>query len=104
MRVQPGSRWDDGCKEGFKPRKGKWYQMFQTVSDKPYTPAFETAEELACWCADHPWGSEIDSPVPYETWLRFINGPGWAPSMVMVNGRMMSGVEFTAEPPTGEQR
>jgi hypothetical protein len=87
-RVAPGADWQR--KERGAPlldenplfTPGTWFQMWQTVSDKPYTPAFETAEELARWCADHPWGMEVDSPVPYETWLRFINGPGWAPSMV----------------------
>ena len=58
----------------------------QTVSDKPYTPAFETPEELARWCADHPWGMEVDEPVSYETWLRFITGLGWAPSMMGTSG------------------
>lgn len=87
-RVAPGADWQRQGKghpvlpEDPPYTSGTWYQMWQTVSDKPYTPAFATAEELARWCAGHPWGMEVDSPVPYETWLRFINGPGWAPSMV----------------------
>ena len=88
-RVAPGADWQRRAKNAplldedppFTP--GAWFQMWQTVSDQPYTPAFETAEELARWCADNPWGMEVDRPVPYETWLRFINGPGWAPSMVI---------------------
>ena len=94
MRVKEGALWGDTCREGMKPKKGAWFQMWQTVSDKPYTPAFETAEELAHWCADHPWGMELDNPIPYETWLKFINGPGWAPSMMgMAGGAVTSGVQ-----------
>lgn len=91
-RVAPGADWQRQGREApllpedppFMP--GAWFQMWQTVSDKPYTPAFETSEELARYCADNPWGMEVNSPVPYETWLRFINGPGWAPSMVATGG------------------
>jgi hypothetical protein len=35
----------------------------------------------------------VGSPVPYETWLRFIHGPGWAPSMVMDANGIQSGVD-----------
>ena len=92
-RVAPGSEWEDYSKPGpaqldedppYQP--GAWFQMWQTVSDKPYTPAFETAEELAQWCADHPWGAEKDNPIPAEVWLQFINGPGLAPSAVASAG------------------
>jgi hypothetical protein len=98
-RVAPGAEWQRKERDAplmdedpqFTP--GAWFQMWQTVSGKPYTPAFETAEELARWCADHPWGMEVGSPVPYETWLRFIHGPGWAPSMVMDANGIQSGVD-----------
>lgn len=69
------------------------FQMWQTVSDEPYTPVFSTAEELARYCAANPWGGECDRPVSYAVWLNFINGPGWAPSMVIVDGVTMPGVE-----------
>jgi hypothetical protein len=77
-----------------KPPAG--YQMWQTVSDRPYSPVFATAEELARWCSLNPWGAERDNPVSYETWLRFINGPGWAPSMIATNGNMQTGVHALA--------
>lgn len=82
-RVKPGAEWGDHLHKAPRKSKGNWYQMWQTVSDMPYTPAFETAEELARWCADHPWGAERSRPVSYDRWLAFINGPGWAPSLVM---------------------
>jgi len=83
-----------------KRTRGKFYQMWQTVSDQPYTPAFKTPEELARWCADHPWGMEVENPVPYESWLKFIKGPGWAPSMMGMAGNVTSGVEYMANKPT----
>ena len=102
-RVAPGAEWQRTGK-GFPVMEedppytpGTWYQMWQTVSDKPYTPAFETAEELARWCADHPWGMEVDSPIPYEAWLKFIKGPGWAPSMMGTEGAVTSGVQAMAD-------
>lgn len=82
--------------EGEEPPVGAGYQMWQTVSDQPYTPVFATAEELALFCASNPWGAEVSNPVPYGTWLCFINGPGWAPSMAMTNGAFVSGVEMMA--------
>lgn len=96
-RVAPGSDWQQ--KEGpvMDENPGDWYQMWQTVSDKPYTPAFETPEELARWCADHPWGIELSYPLSYETWLKFITGPGWAPSMMGTGGSVTSGVEYMAQ-------
>lgn len=94
MRVKEGAPWGAECEERMAPEKGDWFQMWQTVSDKPYTPAFATAEELAAWCANHPWGMEKDNPVSYETWLKFIQGPGWAPSMMGMAGNVASGVEF----------
>lgn len=99
-RVAPGSEWQqkDGpvMEENPDYMPGDWYQMWQTVSDKPYTPAFETPEELARWCADHPWGMENAAPVSYETWLKFVTGPGWAPSMMGTEGNVTSGVEYMA--------
>lgn len=97
-RVAPGSAWQPQTgplvlEENPPFTTGDWFQMWQTVSDKPYTPAFATAEELARWCADHPWGMEKDNPIPYETWLKFTNDPGWAPSMMGTAGAVTSGVE-----------
>lgn len=59
------------------PVRKSWvgYQMWQTVNDRPYTPTFATPEELARWCADHPWGAHRDSPPSYETWLQIHQRP-----------------------------
>lgn len=75
-----------------EPPVGEGWQMWQTVSDGPYTPVFKTPEELARYCADNPWGAEVASPVSYEQWLSFIKGPGLAPSLVVADGQLVSGV------------
>lgn len=94
MRVAPGAAWGDHLIESPPIKAGNWYQMWQTVSDKPYTPAFETPEELARWCAAHPWGLENQSPVSYENWLQFIHGAGLAMSAALLDDKIVSGVEL----------
>ena len=94
-RVIPDAEFGEQMAEGSTPVKGDWWQMWQTVSDKAYTPAFATPEELARWCAEHPWGAEVDNPVSYDRWLAFIIGPGWAPTMTRYAGEgVMTSVEF----------
>jgi len=64
------------------PPDGEGYQIWETVSEgSPISPVFATPEELAQHMAGRPWGA--DSGSSYESWLRFIVGPGWAPSGVM---------------------
>lgn len=73
------------------PPKGDGYQIWETVSEgSPISPVFSTPEALARHMAKTRYGA--DTGTSYETWLKFILGPGWAPSMVMQNGRMESGV------------
>lgn len=77
------------------PPKGDGYQIWETVSEgSPISPVFATAHDLARHMAGTKWGA--DDGTPYETWLKFIEGPGWAPSMVMQGGVMKSGVEAAA--------
>lgn len=80
-----------------KPPKGPWYQMWETVSEgSPISPAFETVEELARWLADNRSGS-VDQGISYDKWLAFIRGPGWAPSLIVNEKGVMSGVEAASE-------
>ena len=75
-----------------EPPIGEGYQLWETVSEgSPITPVFATAEELARHLAGTRWGA--DKGTPYETWMKFIVGPGWAPSGFIMNGEVMSGVE-----------
>lgn len=81
--------------EGWEPSEppaGKSWQVWETVSEgSPISPAFEDPRELAKWLAGNRKGS-IDEGVSEEKWLAFIVGPGWAPSMVVGAGGLVSGV------------
>lgn len=77
-----------------EPPSGEGYQLWETVSEgSPISPVFATPEELADWLVTPGNGSEVDRKTTREGWLSFIRGPGWAPSLVMVGGRVMTGVE-----------
>lgn len=74
------------------PPSGPGYQLWETVSEgSPISPVFPTPEALARWLVDHPWGS-CDREVSYDQWMAFLRGPGWAPTLVAVNGELHSGV------------
>jgi hypothetical protein len=75
-----------------EPPTGDGYQIWETVSEgSPISPVFATPEELARYMATTRWGADKDTSS--ETWLRFINGPGWAPSMVMDANGIRTGSE-----------
>ena len=76
-----------------EPPEGPGWQMWETVSEgSPISPVFKTKEELARYLVNNRW-SRGES---FEQWLALIK-EGWAPSMVIVDGRCMSGVEFVSE-------
>ena len=65
----------------FEPPAGDGYQIWETVSEgSPISPVFSTAHDLAAHMATTRWGA--DQGTSFETWLKFIEGPGWAPSMI----------------------
>lgn len=73
-----------------EPPTGDGYQIWETVSEgSPISPVFATPEELARYMAGRKWGADKGSP--YEHWLAFIRGPGWAPSMVIADGVVRTG-------------
>ena len=75
---------------------GEGYQMWETVSDgSPISPVFATAEELASWLEKNPCG--IDAGTTTEQWLKFIKGPGWAPSIIENAGQLKTGVQYIAD-------
>lgn len=77
--------------EQIPPPAGDGYQIWETVSEgSPISPVFSTPEELARHMAGTRWGA--DDGTPYSVWLKFINGPGWAPSMVASDAGLQSGV------------
>lgn len=94
-----GSRWDSEEAEATaeawereEPPPGDAYQIWETVSEgSPVSPAFATAEELAEWMVAND--DSITRDTTREQWLAFINGPGWAPSLIGEAGKgLRSGV------------
>jgi hypothetical protein len=80
------------------PPEGEAYQLWETVSEgSPISPPKATPEALARWLADHGASSFGEQTESYETWLRFIMGPGWAPSAISHNGVFHPGVSAIAE-------
>jgi hypothetical protein len=86
-----------------------WWQVYETVTEgTPVTPPFATREELVQYLVangdfwDQKRRSEGNSNIPCGPWSlkqaqAFVFGSGWAPSMVVSNGRAMSGVEAVSE-------
>lgn len=68
-------------------------QMYETCSEgTPISPVMETPEELAQWLANNNASAFGSEGASYEAWLRVCLG-GYAPSAVMVDGKLTSGVE-----------
>lgn len=63
-----------------------------TTEGTPISPAFETPEELARWLADNGASAFGHDTASYEQWLAMARR-GWAPSMIVADGKIMSGVE-----------
>jgi hypothetical protein len=67
--------------------------MYETVSEgTPISPAFATPEELAKWLTDNNASAFGGHGASYDGWLRVAKG-GFAPSLVMGGGVMVSGVD-----------
>ncbi len=69
------------------------FQMYEDTSEgTPISPVMKTPEELAQWLVDNnasTFGHNMTAT--YEQWLYICNG-GWAPSAVVTNGHLESGV------------
>jgi hypothetical protein len=79
-----------------QPPKGKGYQLWETVTEgSPCSPVFARPEKLAAWLADNPSG--VTEGTSFEQWMRFIVGPGWAPSFMMDASGFKNGVEAMAD-------
>jgi hypothetical protein len=89
----------------WKDEEATWFQLWETVSEgTPVSPPFATKEELADHLAEHGdggWGASRPGGWGKERAYAFVMGDGWAPSMVLVGGQMMSGVEFVTTQPKG---
>lgn len=97
--------------------EGEGWQLWQTVSDGPTSPVFATAEELIDWMsqpvpeADRPHWDR--SPFPANpraqgwkrsTAERFVRGPGWIPSGMIIGGRMLDADEMVSNLATGSEK
>jgi len=90
--VDPANKEAYDAWQPTEPPEGEGYQIWETVSEgSPISPAFATPEELARYMAGKQWGADDGSS--YETWLKFITGPGWAPSMIMDENGIHTGPE-----------
>lgn len=77
--------------------------MYEDTSEgTPISPAFATPEALARWLADTGASAFGGMTATYEQWLATCKD-GRAVSMVMQDGRMMSGVEFQGDNPAKTQ-
>lgn len=73
------------------------FMMYEDTSEgTPISPAFSSPEELARWLADNKASAFGSDTATYEQWLRVARG-GWAPSMVVSDGELASGVAAFGE-------
>lgn len=108
--------WDGGPPEknmyrSYTDEEATWYQIFETVSEgTPVTPPCETKEELVTYLVKHGdyWDQkrrlEGTSGMPCAPWSEkaarnFVFGHGHMPSMVVVNGAILSGAELAEKMP-----
>lgn len=76
--------------ERTEPPEGEGWQMWQTVSDGPISPVFTTPQALAKFMAQSP---KYAGDMTQAQWMKFITGPGWAPSALgLEGGPILSGV------------
>jgi hypothetical protein len=86
------AKWRCDHWKQYEPPKGEGYQIWETVSEgSPISPVFATPGELAEHMSHTRWGA--DEGTTKDQWLRFILGPGWAPSMVADSKGIRSGVQ-----------
>jgi hypothetical protein len=87
----------------WKDDEATWFQLWETVSEgTPVSPPFATREALADHLAEHGdggWGASRPGGWGKERAYRFVMDDGWAPSMVVSDGKIMSGVEFVTTHP-----
>ena len=86
---------EHGCPDypGFHPPEGEGFQLWETTSEgSPISPVFSTAEKLAEYLEAEKVSSFASITCNYDQWLDFIKGPGWAPSAIIKNGVLSSGV------------
>jgi hypothetical protein len=98
--VHPDASGDYENWEPYDPPKGEGYQLWNTTTEgHPMSPVFDTPEKLATWLVKNKISTfGVGNTMSYDQWMRFIEGPGWAPSMVgnSATGELVTGAEFVA--------
>ena len=89
----------------WKPEEMTWYQVYETVTEgTPVTPPYATLDEIVDYLVQHGdfWDQKRRAegvstmrciPWPRDEAEAFVYGSGWAPSMVIHDGKIMSGTE-----------
>ena len=82
-----------------------WFQVYETVSEgTPVTPPFATQQEVVDYLVEYgDFGNQKRrsegksfmrcTPWPQEEAQAFVFGSGWAPSMIISEGKVMIGTE-----------
>jgi hypothetical protein len=79
-----------------EPPAGDGYQIWETVSEgSPVSPVFATPEELAAWMVANDTSTTKDTS--YDSWLKWINGPGWSFSCAVIDGEFKDGVQASVD-------
>lgn len=80
-----------------EPPSGDGYQMWETTSEgSPISPVFAQPRQLAEWLAENRGGT-IDDETTAEQWLEFIQGPRWAPTLIIDSSGVHTGVASLAQ-------
>lgn len=102
--MDEGAPHDPAYYRPWKDDEATWFQLWETVSEgTPVSPPFATKEELADHLAEHGdggWGASEKGGWGKEMAYKFVMGSGWAPSMVVMGGKVMSGVEAVTRDPS----
>src|ERR1017187_59544 len=98
----------DMCRPKWSENEASWYQVYETVSEgTPVTPAFGTQQELIEYLVangdfwDQKRRREGNCSMPCQPWSRdaaenFVKELPWMPSMIITNGKILSGSELAA--------
>lgn len=84
----------------WRDEEATWFQVWETVSEgTPVSPPFAAKQELIDYLAEHGdrWNQMSWSRASAEN---FINGPGWAPSIIVDSKGVRTGVEALGDAPT----
>lgn len=88
-----------------EPPKGEGWQMWETTSEgSPISPVCESPEALARWLVDNNGSAFGSQGASYEEWLAMIQGTGWAPSAVAMDGELLSGVAAVGKVDSPDRR